>query len=84
MKKKDPPPPRPVFGRYDRARLVDKPTGFGWHSFTFRRPDPDLVEVLACHACHGVILPEHLEDGSWRWRIGARCRGFLRAIEGPR
>lgn len=81
MKKKDPPPRRPVHGPYRRAYLLDRPTFAGWHTFTFRRPVEDLPEILVCDRCHGAILPEHLDDGSWRWRLGGRCRGFLAAIE---
>lgn len=59
---------------YRRAHLVGKPTVYGWHSFA-------LDDTTArCHACHGVVPVVALGDGSWRWRIGGRCREFLRAI----
>jgi hypothetical protein len=62
---------------YSRARLLDKPTVFGWHSFTLSGPAGCLA---TCTGCHGTVPTAALSDGSWRWRLGGRCRGFLRAI----
>lgn len=59
---------------YRRAHLVDKPTVYGWHSFALH------TTTARCMGCHGIVPVEALADGSWRWRIGGRCREFLRAI----
>lgn len=63
---------------YRRAHLIDKPTLYGWHTF-------DLGTTTArCLSCHGIVPVAALDDGSWRWRIGGRCREFLRALPSPR
>lgn len=60
--------------QYRRAHLIDKPTAVGWHQFV-------LTDSLArCVCCHGIVPLVAVEDGSWRWRIGGRCREFLRPI----
>jgi len=63
-----------------RGALVDKPTVYGWHSFTFINPPGDVLDLVRCSGCHAICAGWELTEGFWPDLIGPRCPAFLPAL----